>query len=540
MNASPTAKMNMMILSSRWRLVVFGGLFVIILSSIALFHDSAPTSVKQSINTVSHGKLFTSESLSPKKPTSPPSTTSKFHLLVPASGSHFRLCRAITSSTLLGYPAPVLNGWMKQGELNASETHLAKVRTVLNYLDSLPQEADDDLVLMVDGYDLVFQLPPEIMIERYFAVIKAANAKIAAQWGVDSVDELTGNNAPRQTILFGPEKTCYPTLWNRIGCWATWGKDIDIPVGAYGTPDGSIEHNQPIGLNSGTIIGPTHDMRRMFRATLRHIAEKYDPQNVDYKDSDQMYMGEVWGEQEWYRSIQRHQVYFHDELNITDFIPDDGTENKTIPKYDPKKQTEFHIGIDHRGALFQTRAGSDAILGLLSYNETGSQKGTTAAQVTFNTTEIKGSFQPYWIDLPTNLAVSITRLLESISQAVDRVPAISELRLGTNVVTRNVYAIFHCTGPKEYIDDMWYELWFFPYARQLVDAAVKALREKRPIGTVEGRNWVPAHTLPQDEQYLEVEGVKAIGAWSDLDNVWVGWDELCGKFEGEVFDEPKT
>ena len=111
---------------------------------------------------------------SPKQTTSSntevASGTSKFHLLIPANGPHLQLCRAVVSSTILGYSVPVFNGWNKSGELDASVTHLAKVRNVLRYLDNLSSASDDDLVLMIDGYDVVFQLPADVLIQRYFAV----------------------------------------------------------------------------------------------------------------------------------------------------------------------------------------------------------------------------------------------------------------------------------------------------------------------------------------------------------------------------------
>ncbi|KAJ5169239.1 uncharacterized protein N7482_004833 [Penicillium canariense] len=462
---------------------------------------------------------------------------SKFHLLVPASGYHFRLCRALASATALGYPVAVLNGWMKEGDLDASKTHLAKVRTVMHYLDSLPPSSDDDLVLMIDGYDIVFQIPPDILIERYFAITKAATAKLASRFGPDYVESLTADDRPQQTILFGPEKVCYPVDWNRVGCWAV-PQDIDIPAGAFGPEDGQLHHNLPRWLNSGTIMGPAKDMRLLFAATLDRISGHYDP-NYEFSDSDQMYMSDVWGVQEFGRSIARHRQYFHDDMDPNAVVPG-GVDGKVVPILLPGQRTEHHIGIDYRSALFQTRAGSDFILEMLTYNETAEGNGTTTttatatfATVTQNITE-SPNFMPFKIPLPANLASSITRTLQLVEKAVGTIPSVTELRLETNIVTQNVYGLFHSTGGKDYIDKLWSQLWFFPYVRPLFLARIPLLKAGRPIVVADGRTWFPAHNLPSNVS--ESQGINATGAWADIDGGWLGWQELCGTFEAEVFD----
>lgn len=109
-----------------------------------------------------------------------------------------------------------------------------------------------------------------------------------------------------------------------------------------------------------------------------------------------------------------------------------------------------------------------------------------------------------------------------------------DLPLGTNIVTKNVYGLFHSTGGKDYIDDLWVKLWYYPYLRPLFKAAIKGLKEGQLIGFLEGRRWIPAHTLPNSTN-TTTDDFKAAGAWADLDNVWLTWDELCGEFEQEVF-----
>ncbi|KAJ5910871.1 uncharacterized protein N7473_000174 [Penicillium subrubescens] len=455
---------------------------------------------------------------------------SKFHLLLPASGYHFRLCRAVASAIALGYPVPVLNGWMKEGDLDASKTHLAKVRTVMQYLDSLPASSDDDLVLMIDAYDVVFQIPPDVLIERYFAITKAASARLASRYGVNSSESLAADDAPRQTILFGPEKVCYPVDWSRVGCWAV-PQDIGIPRGAFGPDDGQLQHNLPRWLNSGTIMGPAKDMRLMFAATLDRIVKHYDP-NHEYSDSDQMYISDVWGVQEFARSMRELRQYFHGDINPNAAFPTN--EEKVVPNLEPDQRTEYHIGIDHRSELFQTRAGSDYVLEMLTFNETTDVNGTTTfATVTQNIAE-SPNFTPYEIYLPSNLASSITRILRLVEPAVGVVPNVTDIALETNIVTKNIYGMFHSTGGKDWIDQLWTKLWFFPYVRPLFEAMVPALQAGWPIAVADGRTWVPSHTLSANSSVIQ--GINATGVWKDIDDGWLSWQELCGAFHAEVFD----
>ncbi|KAJ5179532.1 hypothetical protein N7492_002742 [Penicillium capsulatum] len=508
----------------RWYWAGLAGLVIALFAVLGLL-ELGPSSVSRSLYSPK-----TDNSLAPAYKIT--SGTSKLHLLAPASGQHFRLCRAVASSYALGYPAPVFNGWNKEGDMDANKTHLAKVHTVLAYLETLPSAADNDLVLMIDGYDVLFQIPPDVLIQRYFATTKAASARIASRFGVDTIEGLYGDDAPRQTILFGSEKTCYPPVDSRVGCWAV-PEDIGIPKGAYGPSDGELHHNTPRWLNSGTIIGPARDMRRMFAATARRIQETYNP-DEEFSDSDQKYMSDVWGEQEYVRTVKAHQHFFHGHTNPEDLIPDDGIKDKIIPAYDESKETEFHIGVDHRSALFQTRAGSDPVLDMLQYSETVPNQRTTAAPVKTSVDE-SPDFKQYMIELPTNLATSIGRVLADISHMVDRVPRVTELRLGTNLVTRNVYGMFHSTGGKDYGDELWAKLWFYPYLRPMLAAAIKGLKQGRPIAFLEGRRWIPAHTVPKN--VTTTNDYRAVGAWADLDGVWLGWDELCGNFEKETFGD---
>ncbi|KAJ5466649.1 hypothetical protein N7539_009378 [Penicillium diatomitis] len=505
---------------SRWQWAGLASVFIV--AFITAFQYPVSPQVRDPAPISNDGSESAGEHASPAAP----HIVSKFHLLAPASGFHFRLCRLLASAMALGYPVPTLNGWMKEGELDAAKTHLAKVRTVMHYLNDLPPSSDDDLVLMIDGYDVVFQIPADVLIERYFDVINKANDRLAMRFKGKFEKE---EDMPRLSILFGSEKACYPPEQNRIGCWAIPQK-LDIPMGAYGPVDGNYAHNVPIWLNSGTIMGPVKDMRLMFAATLDLIAKRYSREG-DWSDSDQLYMSEVWGMQEYSRTIAEYQEYFHGDIDINTIWPTD--YEKVLPDIAPGQRTEYHIGIDHWSSLFQTRAGSDHVLDMLTFDQFHDQENATSYAIVHKNTANLPNFKPFTIDLPANLASSITRILRMIEPVVGTVPSITQIRLETNLVSKEVYGMFHSTGGKDYLDKLWDQSWFYPYVRPLIEAMLPRVSEQ-PIGTADGRTWVSSHKLAVNS--TEAHSVADAGAWADIDGGWLTWDHLCGKFEKEVFE----
>lgn len=122
-------------------------------------------------------------------------------------------------------------------------------------------------------------------------------------------------------------------------------------------------------------------------------------------------------------------------------------------------------------------------------------------------------------------------MFRSIAHIVDDIPLISELPLQTNIVTKNVHGLFHYTGDKDHMDDVWGQMWFYPYGRELFEAALKSLNENHTISMADGRRWVHAHSIPNSS--VET-GSRAAGALDDELN-WLGWEELCQVYESKLF-----
>lgn len=114
-------------------------------------------------------------------------TSPSFHLLIPASDSNTDLCKTLLSAFALGYPAPTLVNWGKEYEdkmldgkkiFKGSGGRTAKIRGVFDFLNDRTKVKDDDLVLITDGYDIWFQLPPDIMLERYHTLVEESNKRL--------------------------------------------------------------------------------------------------------------------------------------------------------------------------------------------------------------------------------------------------------------------------------------------------------------------------------------------------------------------------
>lgn len=101
----------------------------------------------------------------------------------------------------------------------AGGRYVSKIEKTLQWLEDQPEEHDDDIVLLIDAYggfnyfsdksdvdarmdgDIWFQLPLEVLLQRYNAVTERANRDLMARMGKAYEAEQV-----RQSILFGASK----------------------------------------------------------------------------------------------------------------------------------------------------------------------------------------------------------------------------------------------------------------------------------------------------------------------------------------------
>jgi hypothetical protein len=156
----------------------------------------------------------------------------------------------------LGYPNPVIINWNKtfdDAALVDGGSHLAKIAGVHQYVSALNEEHDEDLVLMIDGYDVWLQLRPQTLIDRYFAINRDADQRIRRVMG-------HAGDGIQQEIIFGCQKRCWPWKEDDPPCYAvpesTLSEHVYGPRTDTAGPDGNPYINyRPRFLNSGTGIG---------------------------------------------------------------------------------------------------------------------------------------------------------------------------------------------------------------------------------------------------------------------------------------------
>ncbi|KAI6839692.1 hypothetical protein KC367_g3675 [Hortaea werneckii] len=459
----------------------------------------------------------------------------RFHLLIPATSSNQDLCKLMLSAQVLGYPTPVFINFGHPEAEDAYIQHLAKVEGILDYLDRLENDPEykEELVLIVDGYDLWFQLRPEVLLKRYYALNEEADKRLRVTYG----DTVARAHDMRQTILFGPDKICWPINFARTACWAVSGTTLRDDAFGPGTSNGRPELAYPRWLNSGTIMGPASDLKTMFRRTLEMIHENH------IVDSDQYYLAEVYGKQEYARLLQNkgelnrytsvRYGYMEanaskpEEANIPTWIEPD------MPEIGENETVEYHIGIDFESGLFQTLAFWKQYLTWMRPSESWVPGRDLQPPA--------GSQSYYQLWLPGDVSSSMQPFATvSAEQAGDAGLDITrtwhDVDLLYNPITKQVPVIIHFTGEKQFRDIWWKKIWFQEHASLLRESALnhQYLRQQEPMmEVIGGYRWYNAE--PPEAEDVKMRGLG--GAWSD-DGGWFSWRSLCHVHEEGIYRVP--
>ena len=423
---------------------------------------------------------------------------------------------------------------------------MGKVKGILDYLDRIILEdakegeegpASNDLVLILDGFDIWLQLPPDILIQRYYSVIDAANDRLARELGGTHIMEKHGIY---QSVLFGPDKVCWPEDAVRTACWAV--PNSTLPQDAFG-PDTDADQwrhlSRPRWLNSGTIMGPVRDVRRFFQATHDRITNFYTV------DSDQFYMADLWGTQEYWRQ------------KISDRLPPSMTRNLWIhegymgeghyeekvlqePEIQENQQPEYHITIDYESELFQTVAYYDRFLSWTPFKAPSNNRNrplhrspNTSSPSPRTRIQKRNSFPelPYDI-LDTERPFQHIDAHSKLERGPERqvvVPSDLEwddLLLGRNVASGKIWGLIHFTPPKFWLELWWFRMWYAPYAEAMIRHAPPTKGDQLLTVTQDGRKWYPY--MPD----LATD-IPAGGAHTDSREA-LDWGQLCGRVEDFV------
>lgn len=391
---------------------------------------------------------------------------------------------------------------------------MEKLYSVSRYLDSLTEVHKDDLVLMTDSLDTWFQLPPSVLLSRYYSVNARAQELIKASYGPEAAKNAT------QSVVFGAEKKCWPREAEDMGCFAV--PDSPLPKNLFGSATDHVIEGEdefrfvrPRYLNSGFMLGPVREARILFEraAQMAHA----DPEVFG---ADQGIIAQLLGEQEYMRQSgqagdgEERPVGLGKRGKVVDFVPD------------KEKSYEFGIGLDYQGTLGlpTAHADNDATWITMSDKE-GLKKAAEALRVT----------EPRAMRGLQDDILGLPRPFEGLPKSFPpevRLKPWNETSLFMNIWTGVAPATIHLNGldaldRKVMREDSWWRMWFAPYTRPLYDAQVAKLQ----------KSWSEAHlvakhngkefygTIPNEVVRQRGYGAETIN--KNGERGWIRWDELC-------------
>ncbi|KAK1657994.1 hypothetical protein BDP55DRAFT_760405 [Colletotrichum godetiae] len=376
-------------------------------------------------------------------------------IIVPADGPSPDLCKMLMSGIASGYPSSVIVNWGRDFQKSPGgfgSSHLGKIDGTLEFLDSITSEeapdderlGPDDLVLLVDAYDVWFQLPPSVLIRRYMAQNYAADERIRKDWEEsrswfpsDSKKSLV----PRQSIIISTQKKCWPD--------ASLGSDPhcdDLPQ--------STAREDMYGPHTDEDPKQMHDLRPR------------------YVNSGSL-MGPIFGEQEIWRTSKRQN---HDEwVKLQADHPKKAAQEA--------EQNDFSVGLDYIQDLF-TPTVFEEDDGLYIVSSDGSGLRQAAAD--------RGIDPPRVAGIPEDMLGLRSPIQES---DIDKTMGWQDLPLYTDFWSTSVPVLVHHNAHRnglkgQRLRDWWKNNWFFPYLRILLELHSKHRESLGPLFRAPGRNGV--------------------------------------------------
>lgn len=348
---------------------------------------------------------------------------------------------------------------------------------------------------MVDAYDVWFQLPPEVLLQRFHEANQLANGRLAQEWGG------SGDVPMKQTIISSAQKRCFPDndRPGELHCDAVPNSTMREDVYGDNTDDEwdiSLHSIRPKFINSGTIMGPVGDMKRLFR----HVTAKVEKTKAEglRVESDQGLLGEVFGEQSLWRNLRRQWK------NEPAGVPDEAIVMM-------QDSWEYHMGLDYEQGLFVSTYYEEYDGRIIPLNDKGAiEKASNSLGIS-----------PVRLDgVPEDLEDVSNPLVDLYK---DRPPGEFEwgnLPLYADFFTTAVPAVLHHNakkyGAKKRRTTWWDKTWYFPYLRDLVELNVRpgALKPLARLSTSAGElvYWPPtSNTEKRKARVFNKETMKGEG-----------------------------
>ncbi|KAH6604346.1 hypothetical protein Trco_007792 [Trichoderma cornu-damae] len=484
---------------------------------------------------------------------------------MPADSPHINLCKSVMSAVALGYPLPTLLNW--NGEFNRPEwhfsgSHIAKLESLLAVIeemlghDGLDGGADEnDLAVLVDAYDIWFQLPPSVLIERYHQLNKEANERIRQQWRAGEEISASGfpMPPPKQSIIVTSAKDCQPDGESgsdpHYSHWPQspmprdlYGEDTDRVLPLLFDPARRYKRIRPRCINSGMVMGTMGSLRRVLKRCKRKIEAVARSGRQLW--SDQALLGEVIGDQEMWREWMRELRSTWDGAVSRYDLSALSPEVRTIAaKALVGEQFEFGIGLDYNFTTIPATcsAEEDGYFVKLDDEDAIREESLRAG-------------------VPNGPRIgSIPKDLRGLSQGIsaDGGPPLSNIAWGDvplytdfffGVAPVGIHHNAYINGLKPWrLRNWWRLMWFYPRLRELVSAHLRPPQSSsnatfaRPLLNMSSHRHGTADLVywPPDSQRhgMKVAAFEPARGGRPAALVPTDWDGVCQKGGTPWYDE---
>ncbi|KAF9700487.1 hypothetical protein EKO04_001335 [Ascochyta lentis] len=475
-------------------------------------------------------------------------STPNFHLLMTSEKDSDAFCKSTLSAMLLNYPPPTAVNF-RETFISPGHKERQTLHSIREYLDNAKLVHDEDLLLIVDGQDTWFQLPSDVIIKQYEAVVEYANARLLKEYGLDENKRQKFN----QTIVFGAEKVCEG---DDMAC--KYAPQSILPNDLYGASEESRTEDLPAKyLNSRVVMGPAKDLRTFFDAALK----KYEKKNSE-KQTMQSVLATMFGEQQ----LRRDAALTKDKSaasKLREWVGKTADEriaaerrlqaaNATLL---PEAQYEYSIGLDYTHTLFQSLLYTtlDELVPLVHDNSTDLSKyrhpNTITPHLSLPPTLLASNL-PYWspnlyLNNPSpdaNKPAYIDELEydNKLDQLPDRHTSWSKIQLVQNTYTGAIPAMMlrvpdSIHNPQSHgissAQIAFNNLWYAPHKRALL---------RKYFRTPQSPNGYHNYLVGGD-RFWDQRGGRG-GIWTSKEQIWLPWGEVdgvCGTLSHlkQVFDD---
>ena len=457
-------------------------------------------------------------------------TAQYLHLLVHANNKGPNLCKTVISAGALNYPIPSILSW--KAEYNNSNAvdngaEIKRIESISEYIDTTFRKyghRDEDVAIILDGYDTWFQLRPDIMLERFFEANRLANNRVVKKMGQVAMDA----GRVQQKIIFGKQQECSGKKEDPA-CWAVPQSPLSKNV--YGAGKDGERF-----LNAGFIMGELGALRRLFNKANEtfHLDEDHN--------TLQSVMTKMFGEQEYEREVLALKYQPTSLLSrLARFIGFSESSSLAQQPLDFQPQAieagaaEYNIGLDYDSLLTSSTELGDS-LEFISRTDTKhiasikrKAKFTISDKVYKLSDDILRSLEPFWSRNP--------------SKTLPRDSSWESTPLFTNLHTGAIPASIQHSSPRLDPDNpsnlrisSWSKLWFHQHVRELLDEHIE--EPYRSFATLEGGEsgevaWWPLHMRKWGFHDPQGEKIK---------KQWIDWQDVCGgdgELEKEVWRDGK-